>query len=126
MKLFSEDEIKTEYILPKDELPMVIDCLKFAISQTHSSGAVHEISADHRSLSGTISCMTDRIRFLPVTMTGMFSNFNSLSYTEDRHEYLVISAQSADCLTRCPALTKYLFQAMYYKVKKYLDKSVST
>ena len=41
MKLFSEDEIETEYILPKDELPMVIDCLKFVISRTHrSSGAI--------------------------------------------------------------------------------------
>ena len=38
---------------------------------------VHEITAGHRSLSGTISCMTDGIRFLPVTMTGRFSNFNS-------------------------------------------------
>ena len=28
----------------------------------------------HRSLSGTISCVTGRIRFLPVTMTGSFSN----------------------------------------------------
>ena len=53
------------------------------------SGAVHEITAGHRSLSGTISCMTDRIRFLPVTMTGRFSNFNSISYTEDRHELQV-------------------------------------
>ena len=50
---------------------------------------VHEITAGHRSLSGTISCVTDRIRFLPVTMTGRFSNFNSISYTEDRHELRV-------------------------------------
>ena len=47
---------------------------------------VHEVTAGHRSLSGTISCVTDRIRFLPVTMTGIFSNFNSISYTEDWHE----------------------------------------
>ena len=47
---------------------------------------VHEITASHRSLSDTISCVIDRIRFLPVTMTGRFSNFNSISYTEDRHE----------------------------------------
>ena len=47
--------------------------------------AVHEIIAGHRSLSGTISCVTDKIHFLPVTMTGWFSNFNSISYTEDRH-----------------------------------------
>ena len=40
----------------------------------------------HRSLSDTILYVTDRIRFLPVTMTGRFSNFNSISYTEDRHE----------------------------------------
>ena len=31
---------------------------------------VHEIAAGHRSLSGMISCVTDRIRFLPVTMKG--------------------------------------------------------
>ena len=52
---------------------------------------VHEITASHRSLSGTISCVTDRIRFLQVTMTGWFSNFNSISYTEDRHELCVTS-----------------------------------
>ena len=46
---------------------------------------VHEITASHRSLSGTILCVIDRVRFLPVTMTGRFSNFNSISYTEDRH-----------------------------------------
>ena len=50
---------------------------------------VHEITAGHRSLSGTISCMTDGIRFLPVTMTGRFSNLNSISYTEDRYELRV-------------------------------------
>ena len=48
--------------------------------------SVHEITAGHRSLSGTNSCVTDRIRFLPVTLTGRFSNFNSILYTEDRHE----------------------------------------
>ena len=51
--------------------------------------SVHEITVGHRSLSGTISCVTDRIRFLPVTMTGRFSNFNSTLYTEDRHELRV-------------------------------------
>ena len=51
--------------------------------------AVHEIAASHRSLSGTTSCVTDRIRFLPVTMTGRFSNFNSISYTEDWHKLQV-------------------------------------
>ena len=50
---------------------------------------MHEITVGHRSLSGTISCVTDRIRFLPLTMTGRFSNFNSMSYTEDRHELRV-------------------------------------
>ena len=54
-----------------------------------SSYTVNEITAVHRSLSSTISCVTDRIRFLPVTMTGRFSNFNSISYTEDRHELRV-------------------------------------
>ena len=50
---------------------------------------MHEITAGHRSLSGTISCVTDRIRFLPVTMTDRFSNVNSISYTEDRQELSV-------------------------------------
>ena len=35
--------------------------------------AAHEIAAGHRSLTGTISCVSGRIRFLPVTMTGRFS-----------------------------------------------------
>ena len=39
--------------------------------------AMHEITAGQRSLSNTLSCVTDRIRFLPVTMTGMFSKFNN-------------------------------------------------
>ena len=51
---------------------------------------MHEIIAGHRSLSGTIACVTDKIRFLPVIMTGRFSHFNSvISYTEDRHELRV-------------------------------------
>ena len=50
---------------------------------------VHEITAGHRSVSDTISCVTDRICFLPVTMTGKFSNFNSTSYTKDRHDLQV-------------------------------------
>ena len=41
--------------------------------------SVHEITAGHRSLSGTISCVTDRIRFLLVTMTGRVSNFNTVN-----------------------------------------------
>ena len=51
--------------------------------------AVHEITAGHRSLFGMISYVIDRIRFLPVTMTSRFSNFNSISYTEDQHELRV-------------------------------------
>ena len=50
---------------------------------------MHEITAGHRSLSGTISCVSDRIRFLLVTMTGRYSNFNSIAYTEDRHDLRV-------------------------------------
>ena len=50
---------------------------------------MHEITACHRSLSGTILCVTDKINFLPGTMTGRFSNFNSISDTEDRHEVRV-------------------------------------
>ena len=59
--------------------------------------SVHEIAAGHRSLSGTISCVIDRIRFLPVSMTGRFSNFSSTSYTKDRHE-----SQVADTKCRLP------------------------
>ena len=51
--------------------------------------AVHEITAGHRSLSGTISFVTGRIPFLLVTVTGRFSNSNSISYTEDRLELQV-------------------------------------
>ena len=51
--------------------------------------AVHEITTGHRSLSATISCVTDRIRFLPVTMTRRFSNFNSKSHTGYRHKLRV-------------------------------------
>ena len=36
---------------------------------------MHEITAGHRSLSGTISCVIDRIRFLPVSMTGSVLKF---------------------------------------------------
>ena len=36
--------------------------------------AAHEIAAGHRSLSGTISRVTGRNCFLPVTVTGRFSN----------------------------------------------------
>ena len=50
---------------------------------------MHEITAGHRLLSGTISCVTDKIRFLMVKMTGRVSDFNSISYTEDRHELRV-------------------------------------
>ena len=54
-----------------------------------SSYTVNEITAVHRSLSSTISCVTNRIRFLLVTMTRRFSKFISLSYREDRHELRV-------------------------------------
>ena len=50
---------------------------------------MHEITAGHRSLSNTISCVTDRSRFLPVTMTGRFSNYSSILHAEDRHELRV-------------------------------------
>ena len=38
----------------------------------------------------TISCVTSRIRFLPVTKTGRCSKFNSISYKEDWHKLRVI------------------------------------
>ena len=46
---------------------------------------MHEITAGHRSLSGTLSSVTDRICFLPVTMTGRFSNFNISIFHDVRH-----------------------------------------
>ena len=73
-------------------LPAKISSLKVfggAYIRDFTVFTVHEITVSHRSLSGTISCVTDRIRFLPVTMTGRFSNFNSISYTEDRQELRV-------------------------------------
>ena len=54
-----------------------------------STYPVHEITDGHWSLSGTIPCVTDRIRFLLVTVTDRFSNLNSISYTEDRHKLRV-------------------------------------
>ena len=74
------------------------------------SVSVHKITAIHWPPPGTISCVNDRICFLPVTMTGTFSNFNSMSYKIDWHE---CPALNADCWTRCPSLTKYLFQEIY-------------
>ena len=72
------------------------------------SSTVHEITAGHRSLSGMISCVTGRIRFLPVTMTGRFSNFNSTSYTEDRHELRVTGS-------KCRLLDTMSSQALDYR-----------
>ena len=47
--------------------------------------SLHEITAGYPPLSGAISHYV-RIPFLPVTMTGRVSNFNSTSYTEDWHK----------------------------------------
>ena len=56
--------------------------------------AVHEISAGYRSLSSTISCVTDRIRFLPVTHDLQVFKFQwYISYTEDRHELRMAGAK---------------------------------
>ena len=54
--------------------------------------SLHEITAGHRPLSGAISHYV-RIPFLPVTMTGRFSNFNSVSYTEDWHKLRVTGSK---------------------------------
>ena len=52
-----------------------------------NSYTVNEIAAVHRSLSSTISCVTDRIPFLPVTHDLQVFKFQwYISYTEDRHE----------------------------------------
>ena len=69
-------------------------CLEIWLQVNGKGISVHEITAGHRSLSGMISCVTDRIRFLPVTMTSRFSNFNSISYTEDQHE---LRATNTNC-----------------------------
>ena len=48
---------------------------------------VHEITAGHRSLSGTITCVTDRIPFLPVTMTGRYIIYRRPArIASDRHK----------------------------------------
>ena len=69
----------------------LLECYAGEIFQPPKSSedAVHEITAGHLSLPGKISCVTDRIRFMLVTMTGRLSKFNSISYTEDRHELRV-------------------------------------
>ena len=73
--------------------------LDMPTSQTFAglSISVHEITACHQSLSATNSCVTTRIRFLPVTMTGRFLTFNSISYTEARHEWRVIGTIGTMC-----------------------------
>ena len=70
----------TKYV-SKDH-PLIIFCGLALIPHVHNSKAWNS----HRSLSGKISCVTDRIRFLPVTMIDRLSNFNSISYTDDWHE----------------------------------------
>ena len=77
---------------------------------------VHEITAGHRSLSGTISCVADRIRFLPVTMTGRFSNFNSISYTEDRHELRVTGIKYRLPDTMCGTGEIFISGAVWVKI----------
>ena len=50
-------------------------CLFYHFSGTEKNSTVHEITAGHRSLSSTISCVTDRIRFLPVTIVEKIGEF---------------------------------------------------
>ena len=76
--------------------------------------AVHDINAGHRSLSGTNSCVTDRIRFLPVTMTGRSSNFNSISYTEDQHELRVTGTKCRLPDTMSHTIHAGLLYIIYY------------
>ena len=79
-----QNELSNLHIRVNEE--KTLDNLVQSFWNNDSLGTVHEITASHRSLSGTISCVTDSICFLLVTMTGRFSNFNSISYKEDRHE----------------------------------------
>ena len=81
--------------------------------------SVHEIAAGQRSLSGTISCVTNE--FLMVWPTGFvfcrsqwpagfqISIVYHIQKTGTNYEWPV---RSADCRTRFPALTKYLVQAL--------------
>ena len=73
----------------KIEISMSTSILISEICKNMYHLSVHEITAVHRSLSGAISRVSDRIRFRPVTMTGRFSNFNSISYTVDWHKLRV-------------------------------------
>ena len=77
--------------IPKlqEEIHLLIFKVPSHLSLLLVTHTVHEITAGHRSPSDTISCVTGRIRFLSVTMTDRFSNFNSISYTNDRHELRV-------------------------------------
>ena len=55
--------------------------------------------------------MTDRIRLLPVTVTGRFSNFNNVSYTEDRHRLRVTGKKWRN-------VAKCVFQGLTYVLLK--------
>ena len=78
--------------------------------------AVHEITAGHQSLCGTISYVTDRIRF-------QISIVYHIQMTSLNRQW---PAQSVDCRTPYPALAKYLFQTLHVNGKKsYLNKKYS-
>ena len=64
---------------------------------------VHEITAGHRSLSGTITCVTDRIRFLPVTLAAGLQ-ISILYHTQKTGTNCKWPVRSADCRSRCPAV----------------------
>ena len=80
--LFQHLEISWDDRLVSVYFKNVSHCIKEEIlCRIPHTCSVHKITAGHRSLSGAISRVTDRIRFLPVTMTGRFSNYNSILYT---------------------------------------------
>ena len=53
----------------KEDLKLLDVIVTYLLDSQKGRMAAYEIAAGHRSLSGTISYVSGRIRFLPVTMT---------------------------------------------------------
>ena len=57
MKLFSEEEVKRVHVLPKNELPLVIDCLKYVVTRT--SPSANEKVPHHTAVSELAQLLHD-------------------------------------------------------------------
>ena len=63
----------------------------------------------------------DRIRFVPVTMTSRFLNFNSISYTEDRHELRVSGTACRLLETMSGTGEIFISGTVVYNFKQYFN-----